>query len=263
MTFPDLPTGAPLGIGLGAPFEAVELELPEGSLLALYTDGLIETRDHDIDVGMERLGAALAQPGRSLEDLCTLATETLPGQEPCDDVTLLLVRTRSISPGQVASWTLPSDETAVHSARHMAACQLAEWGLEGLEDATKLIVSELVTNAVRHSTSQIGLRLIHHQVLTCEVFDTNADSPSCVGHAPQTRTAAASSSSVSCPADGAPARYRAARSSGPKKTWLPAYRRPVRARVRLWPGSGEARGGVVVPAVPALHVAEQLCRTSQ
>ncbi|MGW3926182.1 ATP-binding protein, partial [Streptomyces sp. NPDC005093] len=115
--------------------------------------------------------------GRSLEDLCTLATETIPGQEPCDDVTLLLVRTRSISPAQVAIWTLPSDETAVHSARHMAACQLAEWGLEGLEDATKLIVSELVTNAVRHSTSQIGLRLIHHQVLTCEVFDTNADSP--------------------------------------------------------------------------------------
>ncbi|MET7313573.1 MULTISPECIES: SpoIIE family protein phosphatase [unclassified Streptomyces] len=177
VTFPDLPAGAPLGIGLGAPFEAVELELPEGSLLALYTDGLIETRDHDIDVGMERLGAALAQPGRSLEDLCTLATETIPGQEPCDDVTLLLVRTRSISPAQVAIWTLPSDETAVHSARHMAACQLAEWGLEGLEDATKLIVSELVTNAVRHSTSQIGLRLIHHQVLTCEVFDTNADSP--------------------------------------------------------------------------------------
>jgi PAS domain S-box-containing protein len=177
VTFPDLPTGTPLGIGLGVPFEAVELELPEGSLLALYTDGLIETRDHDIDVGMRRLGTALAQPDRSLEDLCTRAMEIIPGQAPCDDVTLLLVRTRSFSPAQVASWTLPSDETAVRSARHMAACQLAEWGLEGLEDATKLIVSELVTNAVRHSTGPIGLRLIQHQVLTCEVFDTNAGSP--------------------------------------------------------------------------------------
>ncbi|WP_329452820.1 PAS domain-containing SpoIIE family protein phosphatase/ATP-binding protein [Streptomyces sp. NBC_01724] len=177
ITFPDLPSGTPLGTGLGVPFEAVEVELPEGSLIALYTDGLIESRDHDIDVGMERLGAALAQPDRSLEDLCTRATETIPGQAPCDDVTLLLVRTRSISPAKVASWTLPSDETAVRDARHLAACQLADWGLTGLEDTTKLIVSELVTNAVRHGSGLVGLRLIQHQVLTCEVFDTHAGSP--------------------------------------------------------------------------------------
>ncbi|MBZ9637980.1 SpoIIE family protein phosphatase [Streptomyces sp. PSKA30] len=177
VTFPDLPTGAPLGIGLVIPFEAVELELPEGSLLALYTDGLIETREDDIEEGMHRLGTALAQPGRSLEDLCTRAIEPFHGQAECDDVTLLLVRTRSLSPTQVASWTLPSDRTAVRRARNLAACQLAEWGLEGLEDATKLIVSELVTNAVRHSSGPIGLRLIQHQVLTVEVSDTDVCSP--------------------------------------------------------------------------------------
>ncbi|WP_328884887.1 SpoIIE family protein phosphatase [Streptomyces sp. NBC_00316] len=177
VTFPDLPTGAPLGIGLGAHFESVELELPEGSLLALYTDGLVETRGHDIEEGMDRLATALAQPDRSLEELCTRATESFPGQAPCDDVTLLLVRTRSLSPTRVASWTLPSDQTAVRSARHMAARQLTEWGLGTLEDPTKLIVSELVTNAVRHSTGPIGLRLIQHQVLTCEVFDTNVCAP--------------------------------------------------------------------------------------
>ncbi|WP_329536182.1 SpoIIE family protein phosphatase [Streptomyces sp. NBC_01450] len=173
VTFPDLPTGAPLGFVLGAHFEAVELEVPEGSLLAFYTDGLIETRDHDIEVGMQRLGTALAQPNLSLEDLCTRATETFPDQSPCDDVTLLLVRTRSLSSAQVASWTLPGDRTAVRSARHLTARQLAEWGLEDLEDSTKLIVSELVTNAVRHSTGPIDLRLIKHQVLTCEVSDTS------------------------------------------------------------------------------------------
>ncbi|MEU9149497.1 SpoIIE family protein phosphatase [Streptomyces sp. NPDC048417] len=177
VAFPDLPTGTPLGIGLGVPFESVELELPEGSLLALYTDGLIETRDHDIDVGMHRLGTALAQPSRSLEELCGRAMETFPGQAPSDDATLLLIRTRTLSPTQVASWTLPSDQTAVRSARHMAARQLAEWGLGGLEDATKLIVSELVTNAVSHGSDRITLRLIRHQVLTCEVFDTSACSP--------------------------------------------------------------------------------------
>jgi serine phosphatase RsbU (regulator of sigma subunit)/anti-sigma regulatory factor (Ser/Thr protein kinase) len=177
VTFPDLPSGTPLGIGLGVPFEAVELELPEGSLLGLYTDGLIETRDHDIDVGMHRLGTALAQPSRSLEELCSRAMETFPGQAPSDDATLLLVRTRTLSPTQVASWVLPSDQTAARIARHMAARQLTEWGLGGLEDATKLIVSELVTNAVRHGSGQITLRLIRHQVLTCQVFDTSACPP--------------------------------------------------------------------------------------
>ncbi|MGW7418488.1 PP2C family protein-serine/threonine phosphatase [Streptomyces sp. NPDC054813] len=155
VAFPDLPTGTPLGIGLGVPFEAVELELPEGSLLGLCTDGLIETRDHDIDVGMHRLGIALAQPSRSLEELCSRAMETFPGQAPSDDPTLLLVRTRTLSPAQVASWTLPSDQTAARSARRMAARQLSEWGLGGLEDGTRLIVSELVTNAVRHGSGAV------------------------------------------------------------------------------------------------------------
>ncbi|MEU9345012.1 SpoIIE family protein phosphatase [Streptomyces sp. NPDC048278] len=177
VTYPDLPTGTPLGVGLGAPFEAVEVELPEGSLLALYTDGLIETRDHDIEAGMHRLSEALTEPGRSLEDLCTRAMDTVQGRAPSDDVTLLLVRTRSLSPAQVAAWTLPGDLTAVRSARHLVAGRLAEWGLDALEDSTELIVSELVTNAVRHSTGPIGLRLIQHQVLTCEVFDTNACFP--------------------------------------------------------------------------------------
>ncbi|MFF4903199.1 SpoIIE family protein phosphatase [Streptomyces sp. NPDC001068] len=177
VTFPELPTGSPLGLGLGVPFEAVELELPEGTLLGLYTDGLIETRDADIDVGMRCLGTALAQPSHPLEELCTRATDALPPQAPGDDITLLLARTHSLSPTQVASWTLPNDRTAIPNARHMATRQLAEWGLESLQDPTQLIVSELVTNAVRHSTDPIGLRLIHHETLTCEVSDTDANSP--------------------------------------------------------------------------------------
>ncbi|WP_392873146.1 SpoIIE family protein phosphatase [Streptomyces sp. LN499] len=177
VTFPDLPTGTPLGIGLGALFEAMELELPEGSLLALYTDGMIETRDHDIEEGMHRLGTALAQPELSLEELCTRAMAPVEDQLACDDASLLLVRTRSISPAQVASWTLPSDGTVVHRAQNLACGQLAAWGLEALEGSMKLIVSELVTNAVRHSAGPIGLRLIQHEVLTVEVSDSNVSSP--------------------------------------------------------------------------------------
>jgi hypothetical protein len=177
VVFPDFPTGTPLGIGLGGEFEAVELELPEGSLLALYTDGLIATGGNHTDAGRRRLGTALAQPGRFLEELCTRPTETLPGQAPSDDGTLLLVRTRSLGTNQVASWTLPGDQTSVRSARHLAARQLTEWGLDGLEDSTNLIISELVGNAVCHSTGPIGLRLIQHQALTCEVFDTSVHCP--------------------------------------------------------------------------------------
>ncbi|MFF3256615.1 SpoIIE family protein phosphatase [Actinacidiphila glaucinigra] len=94
VTFPDLPTGTPLGMGLGSLFRSAELELPQGSVLGLYTDGLVEARDHDIEDGMNRLGGAMAQPGLPLEDLCTRALETVRGRAASDDVTLLLVRTR-------------------------------------------------------------------------------------------------------------------------------------------------------------------------
>ncbi|MGW9030544.1 SpoIIE family protein phosphatase [Streptomyces sp. NPDC055722] len=178
VTIPDLPTGAPLGLGLGlVPFESAELELPEGSLLALYSDGLIESRDDDIDVGLHRLGAVLAQPGSSLEDLCSRALETLPTQAPADDVTLLLARTRALQPAQVASWDLPNELATVPTARHLVARQLSEWGLEPLVTPVELIVSELVTNAIRHCDGPSRLRLIQHRVLTCEVSDTNTSHP--------------------------------------------------------------------------------------
>ena len=56
----ELPAGPPLGVG-GLPFESAELELPEGSVLALYTDGLIETRERDVG---RRSPAAVRGAGR-------------------------------------------------------------------------------------------------------------------------------------------------------------------------------------------------------
>ncbi|MER7841049.1 SpoIIE family protein phosphatase [Streptomyces sp. NPDC096040] len=178
VTIPDLPAGAPLGLGLGlVPFESVELELPEGSLLAFYSDGLVESRDDDIDVGLHRLGAALAQPGPSLEDLCSRAMQTLPTQAQPDDVTLLLARTRALESAQVASWDLPDEPATVPTVRHLVARQLSEWGLEPLVTPVELIVSELVTNAIRHGDGPGRLRLIQHRVLTCEVSDTHTGRP--------------------------------------------------------------------------------------
>ncbi|MBO3682763.1 SpoIIE family protein phosphatase [Streptomyces sp. NEAU-YJ-81] len=182
VTFPDLPTGTPLGLGL-VPFESVTLELAEGSVLALYTDGLIKARDQDISAGMNRLRTALARPDLTLDGLCSSTVDTLRTEPQNDDVTLLLARTRSLSADQVASWRFPSDPAVVSRARTLAARQLAQWGLEHLAESTGLIVSELFTNAIIHGNSDrssdrmIGLRLIRHEMLTCEVCDASHSHP--------------------------------------------------------------------------------------
>ncbi|MFJ5274935.1 SpoIIE family protein phosphatase [Streptomyces sp. NPDC088358] len=182
VTYPDLPAGAPLGLGL-VPFESVTLELAEGSVLALYTDGLIETRHQDMSVGMNRLRAALARPDLTLDDLCASTVDTLRAKPPSDDATLLLARTRSLSTDQVASWQFPSVPAVVSRARTLAARQLTQWGLEHLAESTELIVSELFTNALIHGNGEcnsdhtIGLRLIRHTMLTCEVSDASHSHP--------------------------------------------------------------------------------------
>jgi PAS domain S-box-containing protein len=90
--FLDLPAGVPLGVG-GEPFESVELELERGSVLVLYTDGLIESRDAPIDVGMDELAQALAD---SLTEpfgsgyASALITRLVP--DPSDDIAVLLAR---------------------------------------------------------------------------------------------------------------------------------------------------------------------------
>ena len=168
----DLPVGPRLGLG-GQPFEATDLELPENSLLALYTDGLIDTRSGDTG-GLCR---ALSRPARSLEDTCDTVLETLLPTAPTDDVALLVARTRALGSGQVASWELSADPAVVAEARKEALGQLARWGLEEYMFPTELIVSELVTNAVRHAGVPVRLRLIQDRSLICEVTDGSNTAP--------------------------------------------------------------------------------------
>lgn len=172
----DLPPGAPLGLG-GLPFEAAEFDLPEGSLLALYTDGLLEARDHDIDEGLALLRGALARPASSLEATCDAVLEALLPARPDDDVALLLARTHTLGTGQVASWDLDAEPGAVSQARSNVGRQLSSWGLEELSFTTELVVSELVTNAIRHGRPPIRLRLIHDRGLLCEVSDASSTVP--------------------------------------------------------------------------------------
>jgi CHASE3 domain sensor protein/GAF domain-containing protein/anti-sigma regulatory factor (Ser/Thr protein kinase) len=171
-------TGPPLGVG-GLPFESIELELAAGSVLALYTDGLIESRDHDIDQGIERLRQALSLPTQSLETTCdTVINSLLPDPErPADDVALLLAGIRAMSPEQVATWDIPADNARVVEARELAVGQLEAWGLQEAQFVTELVVSELVTNAIRYGAAPIQLRLIRDRTLICEVSDASSTAP--------------------------------------------------------------------------------------
>ncbi|MHC3474445.1 ATP-binding SpoIIE family protein phosphatase [Streptomyces sp. 7R007] len=171
-----LSPGPLLGVG-GLPFECTEVELPEGSLLAFCTDGLIETRDGDIGVGLERLCQVLTSPLPSLEVICDTVLNALLPQTPSDDVALLLARTRALHADQVAAWSLPGDPAIVADARAQASRQLAAWGLEEAAFVTELVVSELVTNAIRYGAVPIGLRLIRDRTLICEVSDASNTAP--------------------------------------------------------------------------------------
>jgi PAS domain S-box-containing protein len=172
----DLPPGPPLGLG-GLPFEATEVQLEENSLLALYTDGLIEAADHDIEVGLGLLRQALSSPADALEETCDQVLRTVLAGRPADDIVLMLARTAALDAGQVRTWQLPPDPAAVARARKMAGEQLAAWGLTEAAFTTELIVSELVTNALRYGGAPIELRLIRDSTLICEVSDGSNTAP--------------------------------------------------------------------------------------
>ncbi|QNP61778.1 SpoIIE family protein phosphatase [Streptomyces genisteinicus] len=177
-TFPELPPGPPLGLG-GLPFEAREFDLPVGSLLALFTDGLVESRSHDIEQGLDTLARVLCgRAGAGLEELCDRAVAELrpPGTTP-DDTALLLVRTKALDEDRVAAWDLPAEPAAAGRARELVTARLETWGLPELAFSCELVVSELVTNAVRYAEGPLQLRLIRDRTLLCEVADAGHTSP--------------------------------------------------------------------------------------
>ncbi|MFC5805103.1 SpoIIE family protein phosphatase [Streptomyces formicae] len=179
VVFPDLPAGPPLGLG-GLPFESFEADLPVGSLLALFTDGLVEARDRDIDKGLDTLGRVLSEGADSLalDDLCDRAiSELLPDGTTTDDTALLLVRTRELDSRRVAAWQLPAEPVSAGRARELVAARLRTWGLDELVFSTELIASELVTNAVRYAEGPLHVRLIHDRTLVCEVADAGHTAP--------------------------------------------------------------------------------------
>ncbi|MFD8545242.1 SpoIIE family protein phosphatase, partial [Streptomyces sp. NPDC059649] len=172
-----VPPGAPIGVG-GVDFEAVELDAPAGATLVLYTDGLVESRIRDVWTGIEQLRERLAETARltgphppPLEPLCDEVLDMLGPGDRDDDIALLAARFDGIAPSDVAYWYLDPKAQTAGQARRLARRALARWGLDDLTDQLELLVSEVVTNAVRYAERPITLRLLRTDVLRCEVGD--------------------------------------------------------------------------------------------
>ncbi|MGW4042227.1 SpoIIE family protein phosphatase [Streptomyces sp. NPDC004721] len=176
--FPDLPAGLPLGVG-ALPFETTQLRLKPGSRLVLYTDGLVQDHRRGLEDRTALLRASLAATGTdsSPEQTCRAVFAAMVPSHPGDDIALLVARTHLLNPDQVASWDVPRDPAAVSRIRNACVEQLTRWGLEELSFATELMLSELITNAVRYGTEPIRVRMLRDTSLVSEVWDGSSTAP--------------------------------------------------------------------------------------
>ena len=176
--FLSLTPAPPLGIGSGS-VQSKFVPVTDGSLLVLYTDGLVENRTRDIDVGL-RLLSEIFGPGaaaRPLEDLCRATLAGVYSDQQRDDIALLMARLSRIPADNHISWTLPTELTSARRARGLIRRPLTRWNLADLIPVTELLVSELVTNSVRYAQGMIGLRLVLEGGLVVEVTDDSAALP--------------------------------------------------------------------------------------
>ncbi|TQF04261.1 SpoIIE family protein phosphatase [Kitasatospora acidiphila] len=175
----EIPAGAPIGVG-GVPFVAKKIDVSDGSMLVMCTDGLVEVRGGDIGAGLAALCGNLIDPRRSPEEACDTVLDRLHSDDRKDDVALLVARFDGVAETEVATWTLAVDTAEVGRARLLVRERLAAWGLSALGDTTELLVSELVTNAVRVARDYVQLQLIRVDKLLVEVSDDNYNLPSLV-----------------------------------------------------------------------------------
>jgi hypothetical protein len=174
VAFPEVPSGPPLGRP-GPPLTKTTLTPAEGSRLVLFTPGLLQAFPDD--TGRAELARVLAASPLPPQDLCLKVTEALVPADPPDDAAILVGCTRPLDPARVGTWVLPSDPAAVATARSLTARQLRTWAMDDELFSTELIVSELVTNAIRHAAPPVRLRLIFDRTLSVEVSDGSSAAP--------------------------------------------------------------------------------------
>ncbi|MER7950666.1 SpoIIE family protein phosphatase [Streptomyces sp. NPDC096079] len=174
--FVDVPVGAPLGAGV-IPYDPVRLKVPRDGSLVMYTDGLVKSRDADIDDRLDRLrSAARGLAPEALERGGLIACAPADAAR-FDEAVLLIATTASEEPDELREWQLPQEGRAASVARHLVTDQLAAWNLTELADVFELVVSELVGNALRYGNGPGSIRLLRGDRLVVEVSDTGPDLP--------------------------------------------------------------------------------------
>ncbi|MEI5523118.1 SpoIIE family protein phosphatase [Streptomyces brasiliscabiei] len=150
--------GPPLGVVMRADFPMSPLRLTPGTLLALTTDGLVESSDIDVEDGLDHLATELS--GADPAHLGVVADTLLGGANRDDDVALLLVRYDGMAlRPQRENWSVWRVPQAVGQARRYTRRVLRRWGVEATADTVLLVVSELVTNALVHTDGRVRLDL--------------------------------------------------------------------------------------------------------
>ncbi|MGW0819281.1 SpoIIE family protein phosphatase [Streptomyces viridiviolaceus] len=173
--------GLGIEFALREPFDVHTFVVPPGSLLALYTDGLVEDPALSIDEGIDRLAEAVStvHPWDALQQAARHVVSALAPVHQRDDVTLLLARMIGHRKGDTATLRLPARYDAPARARAQVCALLRQWSTrDDTRDDVLLLVSELVTNAVRFAAGPVTVRLIRAgSGLLCEVGDTGNGRP--------------------------------------------------------------------------------------
>ncbi|MFJ3664520.1 SpoIIE family protein phosphatase [Streptomyces sp. NPDC090119] len=176
VTFAQVPVGPALG--RGAPrYRAGHFDVPAGTLMVLCNPVLLRDASPDSGDQLTRLNSALQPRDRPLPDICDALLHDLAPHHPADDGVLLVARTLTLGADKVASWSLPNEPQAVSLARERTDERLGHWHLGDLSFTATLVVSELVTNAVRYSEGPIRLRLVRDEALIIEVTDDSSTAP--------------------------------------------------------------------------------------
>ncbi|MFE7751130.1 SpoIIE family protein phosphatase [Streptomyces sp. NPDC057428] len=174
VTTVDVPVGAPLGQGTG--YEAGSLAVAPESMLTLYSESILEPGGRGED-RMAELRRAAACAGHDPKATCDSIVQSLLGRQAADGGAILAVHTHRLPDDRVATWTGSRDPAAVGDLRERVGQQLEAWGLEAHVFTAEMVVSELVTNVIRHASGNPTVRLIRDRSLTIEISDEASTAP--------------------------------------------------------------------------------------
>lgn len=181
---PGIPVGLPLGVMPDTAYQAMEVPLPDGTILALYTDGLVHSRALALTDGTAALGDLLASAtDERLEDLATrLLLITGTDEARGDDAALLLARYAAVLPGSrphVSRFLVDRhDLRAVRDVRRFLHQFTVSRGWDTISDDLELAATEVVTNALVHADSEVDIRLREYgDRIRVEVRDSDPRPP--------------------------------------------------------------------------------------